>query len=200
MDILEKIEEFENFDLFNWVDDIVLFAHFLFWFLILLVFLSICCYVIKSLALFNLSKKAGAKSPILSFIPILQNAKIFNLAGFTDIAFYGVLVILFLAYCIPSKLIALLIGIVHLALTIYMRCRVAKNFGGGIGKQILTCLFEPIMLIYFALTNKVYTSTPIYKKIYETLDKCNLTDFVLDEQIKNSKTNNSINVEINDKK
>ena len=200
MEFLEKIEEFENFDLLNYFDNVVVFAHVLFWFLIFLAFLSVCCYMIKALTLFNLSKKAGTKTPILAFIPILQNAKIFNLAGFTDIAFYGTLIVLFLAYCIPSKLIALLIGIVQLVLTIYIKCRVAKNFGGGIGKQILTCLFEPIMLIYFALTNKVYTPTQIHKKIYEILDKCNLTDFVLDERINKQIINDSINIEINDKK
>lgn len=200
MEILDFIDEIDAFitqigDM-NIIEILILMIGTLFWVCVAVAFLWLCCFMVKSIALYSLAKRTNSKAPWLAFIPILQNAKIFNLAGFTDIAFYAVALVLFLGYCFPIKIFIVLVGFVHLVLAIYIKARVAKNFGGGIVEQILMCLFEPLMLVYFVFTKKTHFPKPINNALAQLLRNCKLEDIALDSRVKTK----NVNIEITEDK
>lgn len=144
--------------------------------IIFCVLFAIACYVAISLSIYNLSKKCGFNHPWMAFIPVAQNAKLFNLAGFNDKTFWILTIIMFATILFP--VIGTIISLAYCVLSFYVCVRIAENFGGGVGSQVLTCLCSPVMLMYFWLSKKQYVPKPLPQEVEDILRKCELSDNV----------------------
>ena len=160
-------------------------------------FWCLVCYLIKAFTVFELAKRANAPRAWFAFIPILQNMKIYNFAGFSEkacLAFWG---LFFAIGFIPVQEILIVSSLAQIALTVYIRVQTAKNFGGGVCAQVLNAIFEPFVLIYFALSNKQFTKTPIWEPLEQLLHELSLdTNFGENVETKQSQP---IDIEIEKK-
>lgn len=141
---------------------------------------NIACYLIKAFTLFVLAKRANAPRAWFAFIPFLQNMKLYNLAGYSEKAFLIVWLASLLLGCIPIPELLFIWGLLHTVITVYVRVRVAQNFGGDVGLIILNVLFEPFVLIYLALSDRKFALRPEWQPLDTFLHRCNLdTNFAV---------------------
>lgn len=136
----------------------------------------IICYLIKAFTVFKLAKNSNQKWCWWAYIPILQDAKIYKLAGFTEKLFFIVLLITIIVPIIHIPHLIEIFSILSVIWNCYIRWRVARNFGGDIIMGILNIFFEPFVLIYLTLTNKPFNPQPLPKEIANFLDDMGLTD------------------------
>ena len=128
------------------------------WLTIVLTVLRIVFYLCKAVGLFFLCRKTNQKHSWLAFIPIVQDVKVFNLAGLNSIAFALFYVLYRALYSaqIEGGLLMLVawIGIVlHLLGIVLVRYQMAINFGMSEAMCVLNIIFEPFVLLYLAFSN-----------------------------------------------
>jgi hypothetical protein len=136
----------------------------------------IICFLIKAWTVHKLAKNSNQQYCWWAFFPVLQNAKIYRLAGFTEKLFFVILLIAIIVPIIPVPYLVEIFGILSIIWNYYIRWRVARNFGGQILMGILNIFFEPFVLIYLALTNKPFNPQPLPREIASFLDDMGLTD------------------------
>lgn len=134
------------------------------------------CYLIKAFTVYKLAKMSNQKWCWWAFIPILQDAKVYRLAGFTE-KFFGVsFLVCAVSGLVPIPYFAAIVAVTHIVLTYYIRWRVAANFGCGTFGCILNMFFEPFVLIYLALSDRAFVSHPMNRHIADFLRDMGLDD------------------------
>lgn len=138
---------------------------------IILIF-SLISYLFSAIALYALTKRTGQKHAWMSWVPLVNDAKLFNLAGLTDKCFFVVMLTLYVLSLVPY--VSFVSTPINIAVTLFVKWRVAKNFGGEALQSVLTILLGPIMLWYFWLGKKEWINTQIHPEIQSLIDQLNL--------------------------
>jgi hypothetical protein len=129
------------------------------------VIISIVIYGCKAISLYLLSAKTKQKHTWMSFIPVLQDIKVFSMAGLSVKAFI-VFYALYRALLSAKLELGIFLPLAYIGIAIYYaglfyaRYQMAKNFGCKQAICILNAIFEPFVLIYIASQpfNHQYTS------------------------------------------
>ncbi len=137
---------------------------------IMYITILIALFVCKSIGVYFLSLRTKQKNAWMAFVPILQDMKVFNMAGLSSklyVIFYCVYRALLSAklewgILAPIWWIGVAVYVVGL---LYARYQMAKNFGGSQAVCILNALFEPIMVLYIVYKKLTHQYTPQYAKV-----------------------------------
>ena len=134
------------------------------------IIISVIIYGCKAIGLYLLSAKNKQKYTWMSFIPVLQDIKVFNMAGLSTKAF-----IVF--YCVYRALLSaklevgIFLPLAYLGILIYYvglfyaRYQMAKNFGCSQALCILHAIFEPFTLLYIVAQKMPHQYTPQHPKV-----------------------------------
>jgi hypothetical protein len=106
----------------------------------------------------------------MAFIPILQDIKVFNMAGLSTkvyVIFYCLYRALYSAKLEWSILAPIWwIGVaIYVVGLLYARYQMAKNFGESQLVCILNAIFEPFVLLYIVYKKHTHQYTPQYAKV-----------------------------------
>lgn len=130
----------------------------------------VALFICKAIGVYFLSLRTKQKHAWMAFVPILQDMKVFNMAGLSSKVYV-------IFYCVYRALLSAQlewgifapiwwIGIAVYAIgLLYARYQMAKNFGGSQAVCILNAIFEPIMVLYIFYKKFTHQYTPQYAKV-----------------------------------
>lgn len=146
---------------------------------VLSLIITVIVYGCKSIGVYLLSVNTKQKHTWMSFIPVLQDVKVFNMAGISTkafIVFYGIYRALLsakLEYAIFLPIATLGI-IMYYAGLFYARYQMARNFNCSQTLCFLNAFFEPFVLLYIAYQKFPHEYKPLHPQIEHYLKAYNL--------------------------
>ena len=141
--------------------------------------ITIVVYGCKSIGVYLLAVNTKQKHTWMSFVPVLQDIKVFNMAGLSTKAFvvfyciYRALLSAKLEYSIFLPIATLGI-IMYYSGLFYARFQMAKNFNCSQTMCILNAIFEPFALLYIAYQKSPHEYKPLHPKVDHYLKAYNL--------------------------
>ena len=137
---------------------------------ILKVIAQLVLYVCQSVGIYLLALRTKQKNPWMAFVPVLQNMKLFNMAGLSSKVYV-------LFYCLYRAMLSaklewdimmpiVWVGFAFFAIgLLYARYQMAKNFGCSQLVCILNALFAPFVMLYIVYKKNAHQYTPQYAKV-----------------------------------